>query len=37
LVVCAKGYGMLERISLGSTSTEVIDNPTVSVLVLRNV
>lgn len=36
LVVCAKGYGLLERISLGSTSTEVIDNPTVSVLVLRN-
>ncbi len=36
LVVCAKGHGLLERITLGSTSSEVIDNPTTSVLVLRN-
>ena len=27
LVVCAKGHGLLERITLGSTSTQVIDSP----------
>ena len=36
LVVCAKGHGLLERITLGSTSTQVIDSPKTSVLVLRN-
>jgi nucleotide-binding universal stress UspA family protein len=36
LVVCAKGHGLLERITLGSTSTQVIDSPKISVLVLRN-
>lgn len=36
LVVCAKGHGLLERITLGSTSTQVIDSPKFSVLVLRN-
>ena len=36
LVVCAKGHGLLERITLGSTSSEVIDNPSISVMVLRN-
>ena len=36
LVVCAKGHGLLERITLGSTSTQVINSPKISVLVLRN-
>jgi len=36
LVVCAKGHGLLERITMGSTSTQVIDSPKISVLVLRN-